>query len=513
MPGVRPGSARDRHLRDAGEVRDARPQGRQGASLGEARRLGGRGRAGRPDRGRRALDGSRNGVPIYAPISAILLLGRNVEELIQLVEKGYEAWNSGDRGWVLDHMSENIEWIPLRLRIRIPAPTEAMRGSRSTGRGGAPPIGQLHFKIEEILDAGKLGCRRRPPTGARTAWPRDLDRVIWVFQFEDGECVRVHEVLRPGRRPERDPGRSRSGRCRQPSRRRPPDGYQPRADSARAAAQAALKMCKSVRAGAPLSRLGLFGSAEFPFVAGFPSPRTVCSACSASSPPGTSVQNGWATNLVVMGHALIVAALLGMLAFASDGVAGTFGEPIGTDLKPDAAALDLGGGASWSRSLKTSPLGAAGSATASSTSGPPTHAMAMAEVLVVGPDEAMTPEEVAAGIDDYLNSFSARGKWRAAALSALTVYPLFRLRPPFAMISAGLDIPLSSVVRRDVIERLPPPAAQAHPGRCVRSAQQLAIIGYYADPRTARDQPATRRSSKRKRYAKRSRSGNGRSST
>ena len=50
----------------------------------------------------------------------------------------------------------------------------------------------------------------------------------------------------------------------------------------------------------------------------------------------------------------------------------------------------------------------------------------------------MTPEEVAAGIDDYLNSFSARGKWRAKlALSALTVYPLFRLRPPFAMISAG----------------------------------------------------------------------------
>ena len=48
-------------------------------------------------------------------------------------------------------------------------------------------------------------------------------------------------------------------------------------------------------------------------------------------------QNGWATNLVVMGHALIVAALLGMLAFGNhDSVAGTFGEPIGTDLEPDA---------------------------------------------------------------------------------------------------------------------------------------------------------------------------------
>ena len=46
-------------------------------------------------------------------------------------------------------------------------------------------------------------------------------------------------------------------------------------------------------------------------------------------------QNRWATNLVVMGHALIVAALLGMLAFGNDAsVAGTFGEPIGTDLSP-----------------------------------------------------------------------------------------------------------------------------------------------------------------------------------
>jgi ketosteroid isomerase-like protein len=33
------------------------------------------------------------------------------KELVQLVEKGYEAWNAGDRGWVLDHMSEDIEWI------------------------------------------------------------------------------------------------------------------------------------------------------------------------------------------------------------------------------------------------------------------------------------------------------------------------------------------------------------------------------------------------------------------
>ena len=62
--------------------------------------------------------------------------------------------------------------------------------------------------------------------------------------------------------------------------------------------------------------------------------------------------------------------------------------------QPDAAALDLGGGASWSRS-------SSGSSTTRRCRGryglkylwPHQHttAMAMAEVLVVGPDEAMTP--------------------------------------------------------------------------------------------------------------------------
>ena len=41
--------------------------------------------------------------------------------------------------------------------------------------------------------------------------------------------------------------------------------------------------------------------------------------------------------------------------------------------------------------------------------------MAMAEVLVIGPDELLTPEEVAAGIDDYLASFTAQEKWKVEA--------------------------------------------------------------------------------------------------
>jgi ketosteroid isomerase-like protein len=33
------------------------------------------------------------------------------DDLVHLVQKGYDAWNSGDRGWVLDHMAEDVEWI------------------------------------------------------------------------------------------------------------------------------------------------------------------------------------------------------------------------------------------------------------------------------------------------------------------------------------------------------------------------------------------------------------------
>ena len=49
--GVRPRPARDRHLGDADEVRDARPQGRQERQPRPAGRMGGRGRGRRPRRG------------------------------------------------------------------------------------------------------------------------------------------------------------------------------------------------------------------------------------------------------------------------------------------------------------------------------------------------------------------------------------------------------------------------------------------------------------------------------
>ncbi len=252
--------------------------------------------------------------------------------------------------------------------------------------------------------------------------------------------------------------------------------------------------------------LGLFGSAEFPFVANsFAKDGLFCVLCFIAA--GDVRENGWATNLVVIGHALIVAALLGMLAFGNhDSVAGTFGEPIGTDLSPTLQLWIWVTAASFVAIL----LAVLYHSALRGRYGlkylwPHQHrtAMAMAEVLVIGPEEAMTPEEVASGIDDFLDSLNARERWKPAlAYSVLTVYPLLRLRPPFALMSP--DRRLAFVERcfiTDVVERRLPTALRKISQGILAGAQQMTFIGYYADPRSAASTGYVP-FSQRKRYAK-----------
>jgi choline dehydrogenase-like flavoprotein len=110
----------------------------------------------------------------------------------------------------------------------------------------------------------------------------------------------------------------------------------------------------------------------------------------------------------------------------------------------------------------------------------------MAEVLVIGPEEALTPEQVAAGIDDYLYSFTAHEKWKSKlALSVLTVYPLFRLRPPFALMPPERRLPfIERCFITDVVERRLPGGLRKLLQAILTGAQNLAMIGYYPDPRT-----------------------------
>jgi choline dehydrogenase-like flavoprotein len=236
--------------------------------------------------------------------------------------------------------------------------------------------------------------------------------------------------------------------------------------------------------------LGLFASAEFPFVANsFAKDGLFAVLCFVAA--GDARRNGWAAQLVVLGHVLIVFALLLMLAFGNhDSVDNTFGSPLGTSLSPTlqlliwaAAATSVVVVISWLyRSAVKARYGLR-------YLWPHQHntAMAMAEVLVIGPDEVLTPEEVAKGIDDYLYSFTAHEKWKSKlALSVLTVYPLFRLRPPFPMMAP--ERRLAFIERSfitDVVERRLPGGLRKLLQTLLSAAQQLAIIGYYADPRSA----------------------------
>ena len=249
-------------------------------------------------------------------------------ELVQLVEQGYKAWNSGDRAWVLEHMSPQIEWITPE-DDPDPAPTTGTRGRALLGPV-AGAVGQLNFKIEEILDAGDsvVVVARRQGRGEHSGLEIS-DRVIQVFQFEGGKCVRVHEYY------DRDAALS-ALRGERPAAVQAPELTAPerrlelwlRIFSAFFVAQALI-----------YPALGLFGSAEFPFVANsFAKDCLFAVLCFLAA--GNVRQQGWATLLVIGGHLAIVAMLLLMLVTGNDGsVAGTFGEPFGTSLSPTLQLL------------------------------------------------------------------------------------------------------------------------------------------------------------------------------
>ena len=115
------------------------------------------------------------------------------KEHVQLVEKGYEAWNSGDRGWVLDHMSPDVEWItppddPDQGTYR------GLEGVEEYWAQWRAAVGQLNFLVEEMLDAGDdvVVVARRQGRGEHSGLEIS-DRVIQVFHFDGTVCTSVHE--------------------------------------------------------------------------------------------------------------------------------------------------------------------------------------------------------------------------------------------------------------------------------------------------------------------------------
>ena len=111
----------------------------------------------------------------------------------QLVRDGYEAWNRGDRSWVLEHMREDVEWIT-PPEDPDPGTYRGHEGIETYWEQWRAAVGQLNFSPEEVVTRGDhvvvtaLRSGRGEHSGLQVS-----DRVIQVFTFEDEKCVRVSE--------------------------------------------------------------------------------------------------------------------------------------------------------------------------------------------------------------------------------------------------------------------------------------------------------------------------------
>lgn len=111
---------------------------------------------------------------------------------MDLVRRGFEAWNSGDRQWVLDHMRPDVEWI---TPAEDPEPGR-YRGFEELEEFWArwrATFGHLHFELEDLIDAGDDVVVIARREGEHSGIPIS-DRIVQVFSFDEADrCHRVRE--------------------------------------------------------------------------------------------------------------------------------------------------------------------------------------------------------------------------------------------------------------------------------------------------------------------------------
>jgi choline dehydrogenase-like flavoprotein len=113
--------------------------------------------------------------------------------------------------------------------------------------------------------------------------------------------------------------------------------------------------------------------------------------------------------------------------------------------------------------------------------------MALADVIVQGPEEAIPPAEIAANVDHYFAGIRARRRYfHRVGLLAMQLHPALYLKAPFSELDeesrlAHLDTHFHTAVR---LRRFPPEPLRRYVQVMLRMANQLTYIGYYNDPRS-----------------------------
>jgi ketosteroid isomerase-like protein len=111
-----------------------------------------------------------------------------------LIRKGYDAWNAGDRSWVLQHFAPDVVWVtpPDDPDQGVYRGHDAIIGFWDQWRAA---VGQLRFDVAEMIESGNrvMAVVKRSGIGAQSGLSVS-DTVCQVFFFdENGLCSLVRE--------------------------------------------------------------------------------------------------------------------------------------------------------------------------------------------------------------------------------------------------------------------------------------------------------------------------------
>jgi choline dehydrogenase-like flavoprotein len=113
--------------------------------------------------------------------------------------------------------------------------------------------------------------------------------------------------------------------------------------------------------------------------------------------------------------------------------------------------------------------------------------MALADVIVRGPDEALPVLDIARNVDGYFSRIRAQRRWvQRAGLVAMQLHPLLYLKAPFSELDEETRLEhLKTHFQREVLRERGPDQLRRFVQAIIRVANQLAYIGYYSDRRAS----------------------------